>query len=145
MCRFDSRLGPDSTRVRREGRTHSGTRSLPEYAPPAGWSRHMRASPQGGPRPQPNVWFPLSASERGLGGEVWGRARHHRRPLPPGPPLRSGEGGENPRGPRGIQPDINEAPREGEPDSAGDVGEIPITSRFGLALAWRFGLALTSQ
>ena len=36
------------------------------------------------------VRFPLSASERGLGGEVWAAPKTS----PPGPPLRSGEGGE---------------------------------------------------
>ncbi|HKB05991.1 MAG TPA: hypothetical protein VKD90_27600 [Gemmataceae bacterium] len=60
--------------------------------------------------------FPLSASERGLGGEVSGRGVPPG-PLPPGPPLRSGEGGED-----RAEPD---APREGDAAPAGTIPDAP--------------------
>src|SRR5262245_21730272 len=72
------------------------------------WVWRVRA--QGGLRPQPNVWLSISAPERGLGGEVWWRARHPQAP-PPRPPSPKRRGGRESSRPRGNHPDINEAQR----------------------------------
>src|SRR5262245_43902486 len=88
---------------------------------PAPTSLPDAAEPSGHAPPASQFLLPLPASGGGVGGVVCVAAA---KPLPPNPPLRSGEGGANPRRPRGNCPYINEAKRgrrESETDGADRV------------------------